>query len=872
MKQENNHPMMQQLQRGVLLCAGLLLAYVGAWAGPRNFREAQTIAERQAAMLGIQMSPQSMAKARMQYQAETNDAALSASSYYVFDNGDDNGFTIVSGDDQWPEIVGYSAHGNSQEALKAEGCAELLQAYQQMVEAVNRGDEQAKKLLAERNALDADASYQQPKVAPLLGNIAWDQTAPFNNMCPSYQEGKKCRTGCVATALAQVLMYYKYPKALMADIPAYVTSTLHINMPQIAKGETYDWENMLPDYSAGYTQPQADAVAKLMLHCGEAVKMDYNYNSGANISPQVLATYFGYDADLMQFLYRHSYTLEEWKKIIDREMEAKRPVIYGGISSTTGHQYVCDGTDGNGLYHINWGWGGTSDGYYDITILDPENRGAGAGPSSDGYNRACTMIIGIAPDNGVEDAPLVECKALSVVSSNYIIQKGERANAAEEFTVKLRADLGNLSSSDFKGLVSVGIKNENGAYAPIANRVSLNLKKMLEDGRYYYQRGDFTFDYAFPVGVTRLYVLYSTDNGATWEACATADDVKPCELEATKTTLTLSGNKLTAELVGAEKIYSEQNNPFELTVTNGSLHEYLGLVSIYVTDENEKPAFLEKQADVDAYVCIPVGGQVKRTISLKPSAGDIYVWIIDEDFHPIGEAHKFSVIQSEEAKLALVGKKVNATPDDYEKESAYYWNNTRVAMPKINADKAELTYSIRNDGGTYNASVLFTIFGFDGINTPYCFYGNQVQQVSLTGEGETTDVVLTLSPDDLNGAKSFRVMMSTDKDLDNSAIPEDKIDMIDIEYSYYPIVGTELVGYIAGASDTAIRQVSVRNGMQIATDAGVISVQSPEDKVVAVYQITGQLVAKVSVLAGVPTQINLRPGIYIVEGMKVVVK
>lgn len=872
MKQETYYPMMQKMQRMVLLTFGLVLAQGMVWAGPRSFRQAQAIAERQAALQGIQMSQQSMTKARMQYQTDANHDSLSASSYYVFDNGDNKGFTIVSGDDQWPEIVGYSAHGNSEEALKVEGCSEFLKAYQQLVDAVNRGDAQAKKLLAERNALNADDSYQQPKVAPLLGDIAWNQTAPFNSMCPEYQVGKKSATGCVATALAQVLMYYKYPKELKADIPAYVTSTLKIEMPAVAKGEKYDWDNMLPQYSANYTQEQADAVAKLMLHCGEATKMDYASSSGAIIRPEVLAKYFGYDADLMQYLYRDSYTLAEWKVIIDRELEAARPLLYSGTSSTNGHQYVCDGADGNGLYHINWGWGGTSNGYYDITLLDPENRGTGAGMGSDGYNRSCTMMIGIAPDNGVADEPLVEHSPLSVMSSSNAIQivKGERANASEEFTLKIVVSAGNLTNHDFKGLLTVGIKNIDGSYSPISTKASLTLSKMPEDGRYYYRQKEFTFDYAFPVGITRLYALCSTDNGATWDVCDDGNEAQPYEVEATATTLSVSGDKLSAELVGEDEIYSEQDNTFELTLTNGSQHEYLGLVSVYMSHENKMPTFVSTVADADAYVYIPVGGQAKRTFSLSPSAGELYVWITDQNYQLIGDVHQFSVLQSKEAQLALVSKKMNATPGDYEKELAYCWNNDRVAMPKINADKAELTYSIRNNGGTCKTSVRLVALGFDGVNTP--FSCQRFQQVLLPGEGTTTDVVFTLTPDDLNGAKSFRAIMSTEKDLDKSAISDEMLRLIDIENSYYPIVGTELVGYIAGTSDTGVEQVLVKNGMQIGTDKGVISILSSANKVVSVYQITGQLAAKTHVTAGVPTTISLRPGIYIVEGTKVVVK
>ena len=174
-------------------------------------------------------------------------------------------------------------------------------------------------------------------------------------MCPSYNGTNRAVTGCVATAMAQVMMYYQYPKELKATIKAYTAKSYGIQIPEISSGATYDWDNMLPDYSkSDYNSAQADAVAKLMYHCGAAVKMNYGPSSGANVTPIILATYFGYDADLMQDLTRTIFTLQQWMTLIDNELKAKRPILYSGQASDGGHEFVCDGSDGKGLYHINW--------------------------------------------------------------------------------------------------------------------------------------------------------------------------------------------------------------------------------------------------------------------------------------------------------------------------------------------------------------------------------------------------------------------------------------------------------------------------------------------------------------------------------------
>ena len=484
MRQTNFHTAMLKIKRTALLAVGLTLFQVLAWAGPRSFQQAQAIAERQAALQGIVMDQQQVSKARKQYLQNGSGSAETATSYYVFDNGADKGFTIVSGDDELPEIVGYSAHGNSENLMKTEGCAAFLKAYQKFVAAFTQGDAKARKILAEQRALKTDGRYQQSKIAPLLGDIAWDQLTPYNKLCPKYKGSKLSATGCVATAMAQVMMYYQYPKELKATIPAYTTTTHKLKVKAISKGEKYDWDNMLPTYTKGkYNTTQANAVAKLMFHCGSAVQMDYGDSSGAWVLPEDMSTYFGYDADLLQEVYRSFYTLAEWKEILDRELEAKRPILYGGAASDeSGHQFVCDGSDGEGLYHINWGWSGYSDGYFDITLLDPAVRGTGAGTSANGYNRACSVIIGIAPDNGIKDEPLV--KEHSLYADTYedyrkcTITKGERKNASEKFSLMVTPVFSNPTYNKFEGLVALGIRKDDGSYTPITQSFKLKLNAM----------------------------------------------------------------------------------------------------------------------------------------------------------------------------------------------------------------------------------------------------------------------------------------------------------------------------------------------------------------------------------------------------------
>lgn len=537
----------------LLLFAGSLLMPMVVMAGPRSFQQAKAIAEKQAALLGVTIDQKAMTKARK--QGSKGEITLSQESYYVFPNANSKGFTIVSGDDRLPEIVGYSSQGSYDENNLPEGFVSFMKAYQNLYNKVNLGDAEALKNLAEikawRNKKNASAASTSA-VAPLLGNIEWDQTSPYNNMCPKYDSVHVAATGCVATAMAQVMAYYKYPKQLKADIPGYVNrwNGIPMEIPTITQEEgVYDWDNMLPKYNkeANATQQQKDAVAKLMYHCGAAVRMSYGPESGAAVSSSKLAKYFGYDADLMMDLSRSSFTLDKWMQIIDTELAAGRPVLYGGQSSENGHQFICDGKDENGLYHINWGWSGNQNAYFDLSILNPEKGGTGSGSAADGFNRYCTMTIGIAPDNGVVDAPLAQIPSISVYEADYVvITKGTRKSKSDKFEFTQQVTFVNQVKQAFKGFLGLGILQKDGSYKLVSDKKYVSFDGKREDGMMSSLDPKLTVNEAFEVGKTPIYAICSTD-GKTWEKADYMNGNAPLVVKATDYELSLA-SALNAQL------------------------------------------------------------------------------------------------------------------------------------------------------------------------------------------------------------------------------------------------------------------------------------------------------------------------------------
>lgn len=265
----------------------------------------------------------------------------------------------------------------------------------------------AEELLEVRPSSTTLRSYflTEHHVEPLLGNICWGQGEPFNNQCP-LDEGAHCMAGCRAVALAQLMHFYQYPDRLMADIPSYTTPTLGIAVDGVESGTPIDWDHILPDYGGDYSQEEGAAVANFISMVGVAAQGDYTSKStSSRVSYcDVLTRNFGYDADLMRNIYRSSYTLRQWNDLLVEELEAGRPILFAGQSMGGVHAFIVDGVNEEGLYHVNWGWAGKYNGYYNITFLaPPRNDGEGASLTEDGYNQDLHIFTHVVPDNGVED-------------------------------------------------------------------------------------------------------------------------------------------------------------------------------------------------------------------------------------------------------------------------------------------------------------------------------------------------------------------------------------------------------------------------------------------------------------------------------------
>lgn len=349
---------------------------------------------------------------------------------------EDGGFVIVSADRRMTPILAFSEQGTFNVDHLPDAMVWWLHLY--VLELNEKEAERAEK--KDADTLVSTRSVNDAEVKPLLGNIAWSQDKPFNNSCPLI-DGNRAATGCVATAMAQVLKYYRYPAA---PVGTGFYTTQKNKTPKEVKLSPYafDWSNMLVNYNGAYSQKQADAVANLMYACGVSVSMEYGYpESNANIVAltNALVDNMGYDSDLF-FAGKDCWSENEWHTLIQTELYSNRPVLYGGNMDKRGHQFILDGLrfmSGTPYYHVNWGWGNRNNENGYVTIANIH------------YDQRQVCIVGCKPeDNKVDFGGYWEAETIEAIEN-------EKENG---ISIKL-SSFYNHSKRDFKGLVFAKLTN-----------------------------------------------------------------------------------------------------------------------------------------------------------------------------------------------------------------------------------------------------------------------------------------------------------------------------------------------------------------------------------------------------------------------------
>ena len=420
-------------------------------------------------------------------EAENWDDAL-----YIFNASNDGGYVIVSGDDRVEPILGYVDHGsfdpdNIPDNMRAwlQGCADDIRYI------VDNNISPDSPILKKRNKI----SRTKHSIPELL-TTRWNQGHPYNLTCPKYYKGDGTQaypaSGCVATAMAQVVNHYKFPEKTKAIIPAHSNkyklddgTEKTVTVRAVPRNTPIYWEEMRDTYSCNdqHVHDAADtAVANLVLYCGQAVKMGWGASSGASTSRSrdVFVNYFGYD-DCAYWGGRGDYYIDEWFDMLYDELDAGYPVLYAGHSSGGGHAFVLDGFDGDNLFHVNWGWGGGSNGWFLVSILNPgDNSGIGASSSSDGYSMSQGALFNLRLPDNVKADTYLNIKDVAIINGSSV-----------------KATFENKTGTTGNYTTGIVMLEEDGSYTLVGTRQSITsmandasqtktfpLKKKLPEGTY----------------------------------------------------------------------------------------------------------------------------------------------------------------------------------------------------------------------------------------------------------------------------------------------------------------------------------------------------------------------------------------------------
>lgn len=408
---------------------------VASQAATITQEEAKAKAER---LLGKKMMGVQMACARANHVQESP-------TYYLFNAEDGQGFVITAADEGMGDVLGYSQTSSIPVGGKMPcGLEFFLNIYDQVVVSLR---EQGETFASQVNSTtNEDGAF--------LYTAEWGQDAPYNNMCPVV-DGKHCVTGCVATGMAEILHFWKWP--LKSE--GYGWATIGSGAPFGSSLEhEYNWEamkNTTPENLASTESWQT--LSQLLYDCGLSVNMVYGTGgSGSSMSSAMKAFYsnFGYNPNTLRIYHKDCFTDEEWFSIIKNEIDAGRPVCESAQTydekndAYEGHFFVVDGYDLNGMLHVNWGWDGSSNAYYSPLLMNP---------STFKFNISNILLAGIIPAKNGETGTPTEYMTMKYAPE--ISVSGENLRSIT-FSVSAGGFM-NINANDYRWQVTVGLFNTN---------------------------------------------------------------------------------------------------------------------------------------------------------------------------------------------------------------------------------------------------------------------------------------------------------------------------------------------------------------------------------------------------------------------------
>lgn len=373
---------------------------------------------------------------KLEYLAKYKGTANSGVNYFYIFNLNSSGFVIVSADDIVIPILGYSTTNKFDATNIPDNAAKWLEGYVNQIRyAIENNSDATDEITSEwqellNNNAISNIKPRAGSVSPMI-KTTWSQSPYYNELCPFDKiENKYAVTGCVATAMAQIMKYWNYPQT-GSGFHSYNNSN-YGTLSAPFSSTTYQWSSM-PNKVTSYNS----AVATLMFHCGVSVDMSYGVGGSSAYPDKVapaLKDYFGYSNSAALKVRVNFTTDNQWISLLKQELDAGRPLFYSGagVSGTGGHAFVCDGYTNSDYFHFNWGWGGSNDGNFSVNALNTSNGK---------FNNYQTIVSGIEPPSGL--------KTYNMVLYNDVLVSPTTNYYGNAFTVE--TNILNKGTTDFSG-------------------------------------------------------------------------------------------------------------------------------------------------------------------------------------------------------------------------------------------------------------------------------------------------------------------------------------------------------------------------------------------------------------------------------------
>ena len=796
-------------------------------------------------------------------------ATITQQPYYVFNDDTGKGFVVVAGDDKMGEVLAYSHEAFIDMANLNPEARYLFDSYRQVYEELGKNKGLTTRAKTATKATD--------DVQPLLKS-KWGQDYP-------YSKQTQYVTGCVATAVAQVMYYHKWPAQGKGQESYKVTFDNTVRSADFTKSH-YDWDNMLPDYNRrNVTTKQEDAVALLMNDVGIATNMQYTDRASGTqsyMAVRALRNYFDYDAALVT---RFDEGEDNFIEIVKKELRNGFPLYISGESKTGGgHAWVCDGFDKEDRFHMNFGWNGQANGYYSLATLDVKSTGSEFNGAQHSFNKRI-HVIAIHPNKPntpkIDDDIAYQSPTIKFNNDGMMAFVGDAPTTTSDAAKVMFTGFVNRSDAELIGDIGLGIYNQEGKLVKVTP-YGQDGRKIFSKERFVFNDGEwisggvindkvtFTLDFkALSDGTYSLCPIAARmledSTLSAWARMKTAPRIV-MKVENSKITYLELPTKEPAFLLTTEpkldnKVMLGEPNALRLNIRKLDANIFYGTVKVEVINNENKVVYTTETAgtvDFDAFNTKRVRLPFNLPYDIASGTYHLRTTITNTDniSYPVREK-----ASQEPYTLTIEGK---SQAGIFSKAIVYTQDNEEGSVPMENFDVsksptfrvaciASLAKNVQYKGG-------LTLYLIDTVTAMSIQVTKNPLQVDLSQADDMTIITsdwIDPKTEKLINNRRYRVALfgvvdGRNVDLLPFSTTSPYLFLINGPYDKYPEGGTD-----------GVEEVSIKPALQFVD--GRLHIQQQGLKRVEVYGMNGMLVASSSVKDSNNLTLSVPKGTYVVR-------